>query len=134
MVKKYLDILDADRYTDRNKWLNIGYILYSLSQNKTDENSIIPILNWLEQIDKYINNDDIINYIKNKYYGFFKTGIFKNLISIQYTYYGYIHISIINLLSKVSNSDITFQSFDNKFIYLSKLFYNSFLKLVKKFL
>lgn len=114
----YMYKKDSRKYIKNNYDIcksNIYNILYSLSQNKTDENSIIPILNWLEQIDKYINNDDIINYIKNKYYGFFKTGIFKNLISIQYTYYGYIHISIINLLSKVSNSDITFQSFDNKF-------------------
>ena len=36
IVKKYLDILDADRYTDRNKWLNIGYILYSLSPDYKD--------------------------------------------------------------------------------------------------
>jgi P4 family phage/plasmid primase-like protien len=36
VVKKYLDILDADRYTDRNKWLNIGYILYSLSPEYRD--------------------------------------------------------------------------------------------------
>jgi len=36
IVRKYLDILDADRYTDRNKWLNIGYILYSLSPDYKD--------------------------------------------------------------------------------------------------
>ena len=36
IVKKYLDLLDADRYTDRNKWLNIGYILYSLSPDYSD--------------------------------------------------------------------------------------------------
>jgi len=36
VVKKYLDILEADRYTDRNKWLNIGYILYSLSPEYRD--------------------------------------------------------------------------------------------------
>lgn len=36
IVKKYLDILDPDRYTDRNKWLNIGYILYSLSPDYKD--------------------------------------------------------------------------------------------------
>ena len=36
VVKKYLDILDPDRYTDRNKWLNIGYILYSLSPDYKD--------------------------------------------------------------------------------------------------
>ena len=28
--------MDADRYTDRNKWLNIGYILYSLSPDYRD--------------------------------------------------------------------------------------------------
>ena len=27
VVKKYLDILDPERWSDRNKWLNIGYIL-----------------------------------------------------------------------------------------------------------
>ncbi len=30
IVKKYLDILDPERYTDRGKWLNVGYILHSI--------------------------------------------------------------------------------------------------------
>lgn len=36
IVKKYLDILDPDRYTDRNKWLNIGYILHSINNEYID--------------------------------------------------------------------------------------------------
>ena len=36
VVKKYLDLLDADRYTDYNKWLNIGFILYSINSDFVD--------------------------------------------------------------------------------------------------
>lgn len=36
IVKKYIDILDHDRYTDRNKWLNVGYILHSISAEYYD--------------------------------------------------------------------------------------------------
>jgi len=36
IIKKYLDILDPDRYTDYNKWINIGFILYSLSNEYID--------------------------------------------------------------------------------------------------
>ncbi len=36
VVKKYLDILDPDRYHDRNKWLNVGYILYSINSEYKD--------------------------------------------------------------------------------------------------
>jgi P4 family phage/plasmid primase-like protien len=36
IVKKYIDILDPDRYTDRNKWLNIGYILHSINNEYID--------------------------------------------------------------------------------------------------
>lgn len=36
IIKKYLDILDPDRYTDRNKWLNIGYILHSINRDVSD--------------------------------------------------------------------------------------------------
>lgn len=36
IVKKYIDILDNSRYTDRNKWLNVGYILHSLSSGYLD--------------------------------------------------------------------------------------------------
>lgn len=36
VVKKYLDLLDADRYTDYNKWLNIGFILYSINPDFID--------------------------------------------------------------------------------------------------
>lgn len=36
IVKKYLDILDPDRYTDYNKWLNIGFILYSINNDYID--------------------------------------------------------------------------------------------------
>ena len=89
---------------------NIYNILYKLSPNKTDENPIIPTLDWLEQIDKKINDDDVINQIKEKYEGFFKTKIFKNLITTQYSYYGYINYSIINLLSKKTNSELTLTS------------------------
>lgn len=36
IIKKYLDILDPSRYIDRNKWLNVGYILYSISSENLD--------------------------------------------------------------------------------------------------
>ena len=36
VLKKYLDILDADRYTDYNKWIKIGFILYSISIDNKD--------------------------------------------------------------------------------------------------
>jgi P4 family phage/plasmid primase-like protien len=36
VVRKYLDILDGDRYTDYNKWLNIGFILYSINPDFVD--------------------------------------------------------------------------------------------------
>lgn len=36
VIKKYLDILDPDRYTDRNKWLNVGYILHSINREYSD--------------------------------------------------------------------------------------------------
>lgn len=36
IIRKYLDILDPDRFTDRNKWLNIGYILHSLGRENVD--------------------------------------------------------------------------------------------------
>ena len=36
IIKKYLDILDPDRFIDRNKWLNIGYILHSINSDYVD--------------------------------------------------------------------------------------------------
>lgn len=36
IIRKYIDILDASRFVDRNKWLNIGYILYSISPDNDD--------------------------------------------------------------------------------------------------
>ena len=36
IVRKYLDILDGDRYTDYNKWLNIGFILFSINPDFID--------------------------------------------------------------------------------------------------
>jgi len=36
VIKKYLDILDPVRYTDRPKWLNIGYILKSINPDYND--------------------------------------------------------------------------------------------------
>ena len=36
IVKKYIDILDPSRYTDRNKWLNVGYIIYSINPDYND--------------------------------------------------------------------------------------------------
>ena len=36
VVRKYLDILDGDRYTDYNKWINIGFILYSINPEYID--------------------------------------------------------------------------------------------------
>lgn len=36
VVRKYLDLLDGDRYTDYNKWLNIGFILFSINPEFLD--------------------------------------------------------------------------------------------------
>jgi P4 family phage/plasmid primase-like protien len=36
VVKKYLDILDPERYTDRSKWLCIGYMLSSINRDYID--------------------------------------------------------------------------------------------------
>lgn len=36
IIRKYLDILDPDRFTDRNKWLNVGYILHSIDKDSND--------------------------------------------------------------------------------------------------
>lgn len=36
IVRKYLDILDPERWSDRSKWLNIGYILSSINREYVD--------------------------------------------------------------------------------------------------
>jgi P4 family phage/plasmid primase-like protien len=36
IIRKYLDLLDPDRHNDRNKWLNIGYILHSINRDYSD--------------------------------------------------------------------------------------------------
>ena len=36
VVHKYLDILDGDRYSDYNKWLNVGFILFSINRDFID--------------------------------------------------------------------------------------------------
>lgn len=36
VVRKYLDILDGDRYTDWGKWVNVGFILYSINPDFLD--------------------------------------------------------------------------------------------------
>lgn len=36
IIRKYLDILEPERYTDRNKWLNVGYILHSINSTYND--------------------------------------------------------------------------------------------------
>lgn len=36
IIRKYLDILDSSRFVDRSKWLNIGYILYSIGSDNDD--------------------------------------------------------------------------------------------------
>jgi P4 family phage/plasmid primase-like protien len=36
VIRKYIDILDPDRYTDRNKWINVGYILHSINRENID--------------------------------------------------------------------------------------------------
>jgi P4 family phage/plasmid primase-like protien len=36
IIKKYLDILDTDRYTNYDKWLKIGFILYSINPKNKD--------------------------------------------------------------------------------------------------
>lgn len=33
VVQRYVDLLDPSRYTERNKWLNVGYILHSINPN-----------------------------------------------------------------------------------------------------
>jgi len=36
IIKKYLDILDSERFSDRNKWLNVGFILSSINHDYID--------------------------------------------------------------------------------------------------
>lgn len=36
IVKQYIDLLDPERYNDRNKWLNVGYILHSINSTYED--------------------------------------------------------------------------------------------------
>lgn len=36
VIMQYLDLLDQDRFNDRNKWLNVGYILYGISPDNND--------------------------------------------------------------------------------------------------
>lgn len=36
IIRKYLDLLDADRYSDYNKWINIGFILFSIHNEYDD--------------------------------------------------------------------------------------------------
>jgi P4 family phage/plasmid primase-like protien len=36
IVKKYLDVLDPERYIDWGKWLNVGFILYSINNDFND--------------------------------------------------------------------------------------------------
>jgi P4 family phage/plasmid primase-like protien len=36
VVRKYLDILDPERYTERNRWLNVGFILSSINRDYVD--------------------------------------------------------------------------------------------------
>jgi P4 family phage/plasmid primase-like protien len=52
VIKKYLDVLDPDRYNDRNKWLNIGYILYSINPDNWD------LWHYFSSKWEYYNEDD----------------------------------------------------------------------------
>ena len=36
IIRKYLDILDPERYNDYNKWINIGFMLYSINNDYID--------------------------------------------------------------------------------------------------
>jgi P4 family phage/plasmid primase-like protien len=71
IIKKYLDILDPSRYSDRNKWLNIGYILHSISVDYYDIWHYFS-MKWdsYSEVDCDIawnsfNNGDIIHTVHN---------------------------------------------------------------------
>lgn len=61
IVRKYLDLLDGDRYTDYNKWLNIGFILYSINSD------LIDLWHYFSQ--KWENYDENIADSKWKTFG-----------------------------------------------------------------
>ena len=111
VVKKYLDILDPDRYTDRNKWLNIGYILYSLSPDYKDL--------WLYFSSKWENyNEQECEIAWNSF----------NNNEYIYTIHNLIHLSRIDnpddfneLTNDIPNHDIKYiRPFDNV---ISKVIY-----------
>ena len=91
-------------------------LLYKLSANKYDEEYIIPTLDWLNLISKHIFNDNIEQNIKDSYPNIFKTKIFTNLINEQYTIFGSVMPSVINLIALNNYPDITYESlYDKKF-------------------
>jgi P4 family phage/plasmid primase-like protien len=111
VVRKYLDILDGDRYTDYNKWLNLGFILFSINHDFIDL--------WHYFSSKWENYDeDICNA---------KWHTFANSEYI-YTINNLIHLAQIDnpddyeeLAKEIPNHDIKYlRPFDNV---LSKLIY-----------
>jgi P4 family phage/plasmid primase-like protien len=109
VVRKFLDLLDPDRYNDYNKWLNVGFILYSINVDYIDL--------WHYFSNKWDNYDeDICNA---------KWNTFNNSEYI-YTINNLIFLARIDnpedcklLLSEIPEHDIKYlRSFDNV---LSKL-------------
>lgn len=109
VVRKFLDLLDPDRYNDYNKWLNVGFILYSINVDYIDL--------WHYFSSKWDNYDeDICNA---------KWNTFNNSEYI-YTINNLIFLARIDnpedcklLLSEIPEHDIKYlRSFDNV---LSKL-------------
>jgi P4 family phage/plasmid primase-like protien len=111
IIKKYLDILDCDRFTDRNKWLNIGYILYSI----------------------YVENKDLWHYFSSKWQHYDEDGADQAWDSFANSEYIYtvnhlIHLASIDnfedcneLTKEIPNHDIKYlRPFDN---ILSKLIF-----------
>lgn len=111
IVKKYLDILDPDRYTDYNKWLNIGFILYSINNDYIDL--------WHYFSSKWENYDEEI--CNSKWNSFANS-------EYIYTINNLIYLSKVDnlgeyeeLSSEIPNHDIKYlRPFDNV---LSKLIY-----------
>ena len=99
IVKKYLDILDADRYTNYDKWLKIGFILHSIN----------------------IDNKDLWHYFSAKWEGYSRDNTEQKWMSFSsntyvYTIYNLMHLARLDNITEYNeiNDDIP----DNDIRYL----------------
>lgn len=109
IIKKYLDILDPDRYTDYNKWLNIGFILYSINPEYIDL--------WHYFSSKWENYDESI--ANSKWYSFANSEYIYTINNLIYLAQVDNPDEQLELAKEIPNHDIKYlRPFDN---ILSKL-------------